>query len=155
MRLTKQTHYAIGILRLCAEAGDHLVRAADVAHELDMTLQNTLKSVHILTKAGFLAPIRGRNGGLKLARPASHIRISDVVQVIEFGSDITAGEEARSGGGPILDNAFAAFIAVLDQHTIADIAKPAISKGARPSKAPKATRLKEKATKSGTRIAAR
>jgi Rrf2 family nitric oxide-sensitive transcriptional repressor len=154
MRLTKQTHYAIGILRLCAEAGDQLVKAADVAHALDMTLQNTLKSVHILTKAGFLAPIRGRNGGLKLARPARDIRISDVVQVIEFAGETVAGEEPRSGSGPILDNAFAAFIAVLDQHTIADIAKPASAKAARPSKTAKPTRVKVRAKTSG-RIAAR
>jgi Rrf2 family nitric oxide-sensitive transcriptional repressor len=125
MRLTKQTHYAIGILRLCAQAGDALVKAADIARELEMTTQNTFKSVHILTKAGFLAPVRGRNGGIRLARPADQIRVSDVVRVIEFESEPPEPSEERSGGGPLLDTAFAAFLAVLEQHTIADLAEKA------------------------------
>lgn len=122
MRLTKQTHYAIGILRLCAQAGDRLVKVADVARELDVTPQNTFKSVHILAKAGFLAPVRGRNGGLRLARPAEEIRVSEVVRAIEFEVEPFDPNEERSGGVPLLDNAFAAFLAVLDQHTIADLA---------------------------------
>lgn len=125
MKLTKQSHYAIGILRLCAQAGDELVKAGDVARELNLTAQNTFKSVHILSKAGFLAPVRGRNGGLRLARPASDIRVSDVIRAIEFASERGDGGEELSGGGPLLDSAFAAFMAVLEQHTIADLAEAA------------------------------
>ena len=83
MRLTKSTSHAIRILLDCATADDQLVKVAVLSERLDITQQNIFKIVNMLAKAGLLEAVRGRNGGVKLARPASEIRIGDVVRASE------------------------------------------------------------------------
>lgn len=123
MRLNKSTSHSVRILIDCAKAGDRLIKVADIAQRLDITQQNAFKIVHLLSKAGFLASVRGRHGGVRLARPASAIRVGDVVRAIEF-----AGQDGKQSGGSaslgeIVDNAFEAFISVLDQHTLEEMAE--------------------------------
>jgi Rrf2 family protein len=146
MRLTKTTSHAIRILIDCARAGDGLIKVALLSKRLHITQQNVFKIVNVLTKAGLIEAVRGRNGGVRLARPASAIRIGDVVRATEVTHvEIEEGApaSARSGQGVnrILDNALEAFIEVLDQHTIADMAKAQTSSPAR------------RKTKAGTRAA--
>lgn len=129
MRLNKSTSHAIRILLDCAKAGDGLVKAAEVSARLDITMQNTLKMVNVLARAGLITAVRGRNGGVRLSRPADRIRIGDVVRALE-ATDLELemdGAKRRSvaqvaGVNRVLDSAFEAFIAVLDQHTLADMA---------------------------------
>lgn len=137
MRLTKQTGYAIRILIDCAVAGDQLVKIEPLAMRLDITRQNAFKIVHLLARAGFLSSVRGPTGGIKLSRPADQIKISDVVTAMEETSVAiaeTGGPKGRDGSSPLstlFGDALAAFISVLEAHTIADLA--ATNKG--PSKA--------------------
>jgi Rrf2 family protein len=83
MRLTKSTSHAIRILIDCARAGDGLIKVALLSKRLQITQQNVFKIVNVLTKAGLIEAVRGRNGGVRLARPASSIRIGDVVRATE------------------------------------------------------------------------
>ena len=130
MRLTKQTGHAIRILSDCAHAGDGLVKVAEISDRLDITKQNVFKIVHILSRAGFVAALRGPNGGVKLARPASEIRIGDVVRAIEVtrmeidGDDDRRAAHGRDNGSinALFDDALTAFVSVLDQHTLSDLA---------------------------------
>lgn len=127
MRLTKQTGYAIRILIDCALAGDGLVKIAPLAERLDITRQNAFKIVHLLSRAGFVSSVRGPSGGIRLSRPAREIRIGDVVGAMEATSvEIETNEEPVSGSGSLnalFGDALAAFISVLDAHTIADLAE--------------------------------
>ena len=82
MRLSKTTNYAIRILLDCAVAQPNLVKVAEISERRDITLQNTFKIVHLLSRAGFIQAVRGRHGGVRLARPASEIRIGDVVRAM-------------------------------------------------------------------------
>ncbi len=123
MRLNKSTSHAVRILIDCAKAEGRLIKVAEIAQRLDITQQNAFKIVHLLSKAGFLASVRGRHGGVRLARPAAKIRIGDVVRSIE-----TMGREEKEAGGRgslhrIVDDALDAFISVLDQHTLEDMAE--------------------------------
>lgn len=129
MRLTKSTGHAIRILIDCAQAEDRLVKVAELSARLDITPQNVFKIVNMLSRAGLIVAARGRNGGVKLARAPGEIRIGDVVRAtevthveIEDGSATKAGTSSR-GVNLILDHALGAFIDVLDQHTLADMAK--------------------------------
>jgi Rrf2 family nitric oxide-sensitive transcriptional repressor len=127
MRLTKQTGHAIRILIDCAHAGNGLVKVAEIAKRLDLTKQNVFKIVHILSRAGFVAAVRGPSGGVRLAAPANAIRVGDVVRAIEV-TDVRVGEEEDGHGcdrgqvNTMFDDAMSAFIAVLDQHTLAELA---------------------------------
>ena len=130
MRLTKSTSHAIRILIDCARAGDQLLKVAVLSENLQITQQNVFKIVNLLARAGLIEALRGRNGGVRLARPAHEIRIGDVVRATEV-----THVEIEDGGAPaktpgsgrgvnqILDDALGAFIDVLDQHTLADMAK--------------------------------
>lgn len=133
MRLNKSTSHAIRILIDCAQAGGDLVKAAEISRRLDITPQNTFKIVHLLSRAGFIEAVRGRHGGVRLAKPAGAIRIGHVVRAmesmaIEIEGDVIASanssviKEPAAGINLILDNALEAFISVLDQHTLEDMA---------------------------------
>lgn len=122
MRLNKSTSHAVRILIDCAKAGDRLIKVADIAQRLDITQQNAFKIVHLLSKAGFLASVRGRHGGVRLARPAAKIRIGDVVRSIELVGD-GKGPGSHASLNQIVDDALEAFISVLDQHTLAEMAE--------------------------------
>jgi Rrf2 family protein len=134
MRLTKQTGHAIRILVDCALAKDHLVKVADISDRLGVTKQNVFKIVHILSHAGFLSALRGPNGGVRLAKPATTIRIGDVVRAIEVtrvqvegGNASQTGDSDPGNINAMFDDALTAFISVLDQHTLAELAsKPSI-----------------------------
>lgn len=129
MRLTKQTGHAIRILIDCAHAGGDLVKVADIAKRLDLTKQNVFKIVHILSHAGFVAAVRGPHGGVRLATSPGRIRVGDVVRAIEV-TEVRVSDEPSGGGGlaaggsvnGMMDEALQAFIAVLDQHSLADLA---------------------------------
>lgn len=123
MRLNKSTSHSVRILIDCAKAGDRLIKVADIAQRLDITQQNAFKIVHLLSKAGFLASVRGRHGGVRLARPARSIRVGDVVRAIEFAGQEGKERAGNAGLGQIVDDAFEAFISVLDQHTLAEMAE--------------------------------
>lgn len=129
MRLTKQTGHAIRILIDCATAGEQLVKVADISDRLGVTKQNVFKIVHILSHAGFIAAVRGPSGGVRLARPAASIRIGDVVRAIEVtrvqveGGKNATSEDAHPGSiNAVFDDALSAFISVLDQHSLAELA---------------------------------
>ena len=129
MRLTKQTGHAIRILIDCAMAGDQLVKVADISERLGVTKQNVFKIVHILSHAGFLTAVRGPSGGVRLAKPAASIRVGDVVRAIEVtrvqveGAPAAKPAEGKAGSiNAMFDDALSAFISVLDQHSLAELA---------------------------------
>jgi len=130
MRLTKQTSYALRILLHCALRPDQQVRAADIAKAYNITEFNVLKIVPLLVHGGFVKTMRGRRGGLRLAKPASEIRIGDIVRLTEethiqaacFGQ--LQDECLIQPAAPInriFGSALGAFIEVLDQHTLQDL----------------------------------
>ena len=101
MRLTKSTSHAIRILIDCARANDGLIKVASLSARLEITPQNVFKIVNLLTKAKLIEAVRGRNGGVKLARPPQSIRIGDVVRATEVTHvEIEEGAPARCAQRP-------------------------------------------------------
>ena len=114
------------------------------------------KVVHLLSRAGFVTAVRGRNGGVRLARPAADIRIGDVVRAtevtrVEVETEVEAARRAKRGRqlNTIFDEALEAFISVLDRHTLEDMAQgravpPATNAdGSRRKPRPRAAALRE------------
>ncbi len=143
MRLNKSTGHAIRILIECARSAGELVKVADLAATLDLSMQNVFKIVHILSRHQLVKASRGRYGGVRLAKPAEQIRMGDIVRAMEateIDLDVETSLKRTSGTvvtgvNRVIDNALEAFIAVLDQHTLADLAsqKRPGQGGARPS----------------------
>lgn len=128
MRLNKTTSHALRVLAACARPGDGLRKVAELAAELGLSEQNVFKIVHLLSRAGLLSAERGRHGGVRLARSAPQIRIGEVVLALETmthsGGDRPASAPGSSGEhGALFDEAFRAFLSVLNRSTVADMAR--------------------------------
>ncbi len=130
MKLNKSTNDAIQILIECARAEGTLVKVADLSARLDITMQNVFKIVHILSRADLVAAVRGRYGGVTLKRPATDIRIGEIVRAMEVVGDEAISGVPRAKGRTatnvmttVIDSALEAFISVLDQHSLAEMAK--------------------------------
>lgn len=140
MRLNKSTNHAIRILILCARSNGALVKAAELSAQLDITLQNVFKIIHILSRADLVAPVRGPSGGVALARPADQIRMGDIVRAMEATDfETTDARGSNASVSMVLDSALEAFIDVLDRHSLADMARQS-DKGAKVRRARKIVR---------------
>lgn len=125
MQLTRFTDYAVRVLLHVGAREDGLSSISEIARTYRLSKNNLMKVVQDLGQAGFLTTVRGRNGGLKLARPAEDIRIGDVVRHTEPGFELVdcgACIIAPACTLPrVLNEATEAFLAVLDRYTIGDI----------------------------------
>ena len=130
MQLTKFSDYALRVLMYAHAAGDRLVTIEEMAGSYRISRAHLMKVVNALTRSGYLTPVRGRSGGLKLARPAAKIRLGDVVRATE--PDFALVECFSTGNECIvtgccrlpraLNEALGAFLGALDRHTLASIA---------------------------------
>jgi Rrf2 family iron-responsive transcriptional regulator len=132
MRLTQQTSYSIRILLYCAANPDSNSRIKDIATTYSISELHLFKIMHVLVESGFVETIRGRNGGIRLARPANTISIGEVVRATESNFYLTDCFDTANRDCPLVDScgvnrilseALKAFFAVLDSYTIADVAK--------------------------------
>ena len=81
MRLTRQTNYAIRLLMYCAANDGRLSRVSEVAAAYSVSELFLFKILQPLVENKLAETVRGRNGGVRLARPASEITLFDVVRV--------------------------------------------------------------------------
>lgn len=132
MRLTKQTNYAIRMLMYCAANEGHLSRIPEIAKSYGVSELFLFKILQPLSKAGIVDTVRGRNGGVRLGRPAKDITLFDVVKVTEdnfamaecFENGVVDCPLVDSCGlNSVLSKALKAFFDVLADYTIDDIVK--------------------------------
>jgi Rrf2 family transcriptional regulator, nitric oxide-sensitive transcriptional repressor len=138
MRLTTYTDYSLRVLIYLGVQSGKLVTIKQISEHYGISNNHLLKVVHQLGLLGFIETVRGRNGGLRLARPASQIVIGDVVRKMEqdmalvdcFVVDgrIDPGSDCRIMDACVLKSALAkalqAFLDVLDQYTLAELVAP-------------------------------
>ncbi len=130
MELTVYTDYAFRVLMYLAVRPERLSSIAELARDYRISRNHLVKVVHGLARGGFLRTYRGRGGGVRLARPPSEIRIGDVVRYTEgpirpvecFRTEDNRCVITPACGLPrVLNEAFGAFLATLDRHTLADL----------------------------------
>ncbi len=107
----------------------NLVTVTELANKLQWNKNLVVKVTHFMVQEGWLAAVRGRNGGLLLAKDASEYRIGDIVQKLEGDERLLDCSEPPcplcAGCGLIgaLHAAHMAFYAKLNENTLADILK--------------------------------
>lgn len=130
MRLTAFTDYSLRVLIYVAIQPRSRGTIADVARTFEISENHLTKVVHFLGKTGYLVNVRGRGGGIELARPPSAINIGDVVRHAEGPAVPAACFEEDSALCAIarvcrlrgvLGEAVQAFYAVLDRYTLEDL----------------------------------
>jgi Rrf2 family iron-sulfur cluster assembly transcriptional regulator len=90
MKVSAQEEYGLRCLLQLALLGDgESLSLAQVAEREGISQANAGKLLWILNKAGLVTSTRGTKGGYRLARPASAIRLSEVIKVLD--EDVLAG----------------------------------------------------------------
>lgn len=132
MRLTRQTNYAVRMLMYCAADSENLSRIPDIAKAYSVSELFLFKILQPLAKAGIMETVRGRNGGVRLARPANEITLLDVVKTTEDNFAMAECFENDASECPLVDScglnsalrrALNAFFEVLSEYTIDDLVK--------------------------------
>lgn len=125
MRLTRYTDYAMRVLLYLARHPDRTCSIAEIAKVYGISQNHLMKVISDLVGAGYLASVRGRGGGVRLALPPDRISVGALIRHTEDGFDLvgcgTCVIAPACGLTALLDDALAAFMAVLDRHTLADV----------------------------------
>lgn len=130
MRLTRQTNYAIRILMYLATNPGRLSKLGEVARSYAAPEPFMFKILQPLVSSGMVETVRGRNGGIRLGRPATAINLREVVELME---ESFAMAECFDGGvtdcplvfqcelNAALRQALDAFLSTLARFSIADL----------------------------------
>lgn len=138
MKLTLQTDYALRTLIYLGTRTERLSSIREIAEAYGISEAHMVKVVHRLGMGGFIDTIRGRNGGIRLGRPAADINIGAVVRYMEddmallacMGSKADADSRAQCLLMPacrlrnVLGEALRAMTDVLDRYTLAEMITP-------------------------------
>lgn len=128
MYLTQQTDYALRVLIYAAVNDDNLVNISTIADTYNISKSHLMKVVTALVKGGFLHSIRGKGGGLRLARTANSISVGAVVRHMEpltvvecFGEHNECILTPNCRLANVLHGGMKAFLVYLDGFTLADL----------------------------------
>ncbi|WP_376695760.1 Rrf2 family transcriptional regulator [Wenzhouxiangella sp. EGI_FJ10305] len=132
MRLTHHADLALRVLMHLALSGERRVTIREISDAFGISRNHLMKVAHKLAGLGYVESTRGSGGGLRLGQPAGSIGIGRVVRDMEpdFGLVECFRPENRCIITPacalpaMLDEALRAFLAVLDQYTLADLVTP-------------------------------
>jgi Rrf2 family nitric oxide-sensitive transcriptional repressor len=129
MRLTAMTDYALRLLMYVAQRPDRLCTIAEIAQAHGISKAHLMKVTHQLALRGWIETVRGKGGGMRLARAPARIRLGAVMRDIEPDFDIVecfaAGDACNLSGhcrlAGALGGALRSFLAHLDGFTLADL----------------------------------
>lgn len=120
---------------------ERLVTIEEVSEVYNISRAHLMKVANTLTKAGYLKAVRGRSGGLTLAKPPGKIKLGEVIRATEpdfalvecfdAGNACIITPSCRLRG--ILHEGLDAFSKVLDRYTLADLMLRPKDFGVRPA----------------------
>ena len=129
MHLTRYTDYALRVLIYLAVKGEERATIHEIAESFGVSRNHLMKVVQDLSHRGYIITIRGKNGGMLLNRAPESISLGGLIRDTEH--ELGLVECFRDSNEcvitpacrlkPILNEAMAAFMAVLDSYTLADI----------------------------------
>ena len=131
MRLTEFTDYSLRVLMYLAATPARRATIAEIAGAFDISEHHLTKVVHFLGKAGWVETLRGKGGGLLLAKAPVEVRVGKVVRDTEgaarpaecFAEEGVCAIDGACRLKGVLEEAVHAFYDVLDRYTLADITR--------------------------------
>lgn len=134
MRLTTYTDYALRVLMYLGLRGDEFSTIQEIAEQYGISKNHLMKLVHVLGLLGYVETVRGKNGGLRLARRPDEITVGEIIRQME--PDMALVECFRSTGVQCrivktcllqgaLEEALDRFLETLDGYTLSDLLEPA------------------------------
>ena len=151
MRLTVYTDFSLRVLMYVALHPERLPTIGEIASSYGISRNHLMKVVYELGLAGYVVTLRGKNGGLRLARAPQEIVLGEVVRRTEPDMALVPCFEPIAAPCAItpacilrraLYEARAAFLEVLDGYTLADLVEnrallnPLLARGLIPAGGP-------------------
>ena len=130
MHLTKFTDYALRTLMYLALQPERLVTIAELARTYGVPANHLMKIVRRLAQGGLIETVRGKGGGMRLARSAASIRVGDVVRETEENMDLAECFHPAKRSCPMLpqcalqsalSTAGERFLETLNDYSLADL----------------------------------
>lgn len=129
MRLTTMTDYALRLLVYIGQNRDRLCTIAEVARVYGISEAHLMKITHQLGLGGWIETVRGKGGGMRLAREPDQINLGELVRSVEpdfaLVECLGVGDLCSLSGNcrltEVFNGALAAFMARLDAVTLADV----------------------------------
>jgi Rrf2 family nitric oxide-sensitive transcriptional repressor len=128
--MTQFSNFAIRILMYTALRGERPSAVPEMAKAYGASYNHFKKAAAELCRLGYLETVRGRAGGFRLAKDPSAIRIGAIIRQTEGNVRLVECFDPRTNTCPLLatcqlrlaiQEALAAFFAVLDSYTLADL----------------------------------
>lgn len=130
MNLTSYTDYSLRTLIFLALHPQEIVSIQQISTAYGISRNHLVKVANHLARLGYVDTLRGRRGGLRLAKPPEEINIGEVVRKTEPNFHLLECFDATIDRCPItiacrLKGLFAqathAFVSVLDGVTLGDL----------------------------------
>lgn len=129
MKLTRHTDYSLRALMYLAANQERRVTVSEIAQHHRISRNHIVKVVHQLGVLGYVMTLRGKHGGVTLARPATEILVGQVVQDMEPGMALVECLESNSDCiltpqcrlKDSIRQATAAFLATLNSVSLNDL----------------------------------
>ncbi|MCF3594221.1 Rrf2 family transcriptional regulator [Rhodobacteraceae bacterium LMO-12] len=99
MKLSTKGRYAmVALTDIALQADSALVTLGEVSKRQDVSLPYLEQLFVKLRRAGLVASVRGPGGGYRLARPASEIRVVEILAAVDETVDAMHKGAGASGG---------------------------------------------------------
>jgi Rrf2 family nitric oxide-sensitive transcriptional repressor len=131
MHLTAYTDYSLRVLiYLASKKNGELSNIKEIAEKYDISKNHLMKIIYNMGKLGYIETIRGRNGGIRLAKKPSELNIGEIIRHTEENFYIVecfAKHNNKCIMTPVctlkhmFHEALEQFLHVLDQYTLDDI----------------------------------
>ena len=133
MRLNTFTDYCLRALMYAGAKGEGLATIDEIAAAYGISRNHLMKVVLRLGQLGYLETVRGKGGGMRLAKPAEAINLGRLVRETEQDLAVVVCLQSRERVCAIqpacvlkgvLSDAVEAFLSILDGYTLADLIAP-------------------------------
>lgn len=129
MRLSTFSDYSLRVLMYLGVHTERLTTIAEIAGAYGISENHLMKVVHQLGRMGYIETVRGKGGGMRLAKQPTDIRLGEVIHQTEtdwalvecFATGANCQIHTACRLPAILDEALAAMFSVLDRYTLADL----------------------------------
>ena len=136
MQLTRFTDYCLRVLMYLSykqevTASEELTTIAELAEHYQISTNHLMKVVHHLALTGYIETVRGKGGGMRLARASTAINLGAVVEDCEESTTvIECLSQDYAGNCPLLQycelrkvlrDAQKAFMAHLKKFTLSEL----------------------------------
>ena len=127
MQLTSFTDYGLrALIFLASLPADQMTSITEVSETYNVSRNHMVKIINQLSRSGYVAAVRGKNGGIRLGRPAGEIIIGEVVREMEPLQLVNCSTEfchitSACRLKKALYDAVQCFLQELDKYNLADL----------------------------------